>query len=149
MPIRRGTHPRVTSLRPTLEYALADHGTTCVQLRADGRQSRSLSSCKLSSYKIANALTDTGLVPTCRLVGGHSWRCWVARWVDSRFEKRVPVRLRLLTHPSDEDLSLGTPDLETGDEHGNLGKDGTFPWFFLTLWPLAHPKTVSSPPLPK
>ena len=37
MPIRRGTHPRVTSLRPTLEYALASHGTTCAQLRADGR----------------------------------------------------------------------------------------------------------------
>src|SRR6266446_9924722 len=37
MPIRRGTHPRVTSLRPTLEYALANHGTTCAQLRADGR----------------------------------------------------------------------------------------------------------------
>jgi hypothetical protein len=29
--------------------------------------------------------------------------------VDGRFEKRVPIRLRSLTHPSDEDLLLGAP----------------------------------------
>jgi hypothetical protein len=70
MPIRRGTHPRVTSLRPTLEYALADHGTTCVQLRADGRQSR--------NYLVANSVhtkspmhsSRVGLVLISRLLAG-------------------------------------------------------------------------------
>jgi hypothetical protein len=33
--------------------------------------------------------------------GDYSWRSWVAGWVGGRFEKRVPVRLRSLTHPSD------------------------------------------------
>src|ERR1035441_5719184 len=61
MPIRRGTHPRVTSLRPTLEYALADHGTTCAQLRADGRQSR--------SYLVANSVRTKS--PFLDLRGGQ------------------------------------------------------------------------------
>jgi len=34
-------HSEVTSLRPTLEYALGNHGTTCAQFRADGRQTGS------------------------------------------------------------------------------------------------------------
>ena len=92
MPIRRGTHPRVTSLRPTLEYALVNHGTTCAQLRADGR---------LLGNNPAEQLSELGYVNSLKTVPGFSETTasgvQMARrlqLVDPAFEPNVVVTLQ-------------------------------------------------------